>query len=218
MLRSLNSPAQYSNLAASVDADLCMYPFCWRALQHFPHLFVINCFYELFDYRFVLTMAADWHLGWRCGLAHILFCEYRNDFLMDCNKCSNVYGPRDFPWLHLLNNSPGDWFDQVMVLLDKMQHSSTVSTKIQIRPKKCFVCLWLKSVVKIWNKLRCTQPGCLYEFYLPLQRGQTTVQTPRQRRACFLTKMNYKHGIIHRDKLSICHGHRTLLEHCVIKR
>lgn len=43
------------------------------------------------------------------------------------------------------------------------------------------------TVVKIWNKLRWTQPVCLWV----LQRSQTTVETVWQQPAYFWTKKNY---------------------------
>lgn len=48
------------------------------------------------------------------------------------------------------------------------------------------------TVVKIWNKVRWTQPVCTWV----LQRSQTTVETVWQQPACFLNKEELQHGFI----------------------
>lgn len=66
----------------------------------------------------------------------------------------------------------------------KKQHGCST---IHLRAKKCSTKIFYQStVVKIWNKLRWTQPVCLWV----LQRSQTTVETVWQQPACFWTKNN----------------------------
>lgn len=144
-----------------------MYPLCWRALQHLPHLFVINCFYELFDYRFLLTMVADWYLGmpvwfgWCNTLSGLNIATTVWWIALNGNLVPTFMLPTaltlKLPLRASLNDSPGDLFDQLLVSPEEAPRSWGATTKIQIRTKKHLFCLWLNNVGKMWNKLRCTQ-------------------------------------------------------------